>query len=105
LHHSLLLAVVVLFRSLLFDLAGQSAGAGPWLASRSAHVVTAAALLFAAQTFAFPLRHRFMNALPGGRSLESWTILIQRPEQLYFFIPLALITVLIYRDVSQGRVT
>jgi uncharacterized membrane protein len=105
LHHSLLLAVVVLFRSVAFDLAQETAGEGPWLASRSAHVVTAAALLLAAQAFAFPLRRRLASVTRGGRSSESWAVLIQRPEQVYFFVPLVLITLLIYRDVSQGRVT
>jgi len=36
---------------------------------------------------------------------EPWTLIFQRPEQFFFFIPLALITMLIAKDVSQGRVT
>ena len=105
LHHSLLLAVAVLFRSLSFDLAPASATGSAWLSVRSQHVIAAAALLFAAEVFAFPLRRRFAAANPGGRPSESWTVVIRRPEQFFFFIPMALITLLIVRDVSQGRVT
>ncbi len=72
---------------------------------RSEHVIAAAALLFAAQAFAFPLRSRYAAANAAGRDAESWTRIFQRPEQFFFFIPLTLITVLIARDVSQGRVT
>lgn len=110
LHHSLLLAGAVLLRSMFFDLAPESApdSAGLvkfWLSNRSEHVIAAAALLFAAQIVAFPLRERYAAANRGRGSHDSWTILFSRPEQFFFFIPLALITVLILREVTQGRVT
>ncbi len=105
LHHSLLLAVAVLSRGVLFDLAQESAAGTSWLSARSQHVLAAAALLFVAQIFAFPLRRRYAAANQGGRAPESWTLIFQRPEQFYFFIPLALVTLLVYKDVSQGRVT
>lgn len=105
LHHSLLLAVAVLFRGVLIDLAEPGVIAGAWFSIRSQHVIAAAALLFAAQAFAFPLRSRYAAANAGPRTAASWTLIFRRPEQFFFFIPLALITLLIARDVSQGRVT
>jgi uncharacterized membrane protein len=105
LHHSLLLAGAVLFRSVFIDLAEPSAAGSALFSSRSQHVMAAAALLFAAQAFAFPLRHRYTVARAGHAIAESWTFIFRRPEQFFFFIPLALITLLIARDVSQGRVT
>ena len=105
LHQGILLAISVLFRGVLFNLTQESAAAGPWLTTRSAHVIVAAALLFAAQVFAFPLRRRFASVNFRGGSLEEWTALARRPEQFFFFIPLTLITVLIFKDVEQGRVT
>ncbi len=105
LHHGLLLAGAVLFRSVFFDLAEPGVTGNAWFSSRSEHVIAAAALLFAAQAFAFPLRSRYAAANAAGRVAGSWTRIFQRPEQFFFFIPLALITVLIARDVSQGRVT
>jgi uncharacterized membrane protein len=105
LHHSLLLAGAVLFRSVFIDLAEQSAGSGAWFSSRSQHVIAAAALLFAAQAFAFPLRRRYASANGSRPAAESWTLIFKRPEQFYFFIPLAMTTLLIAKDVSEGRVT
>ncbi len=105
LHHSLLLAAAVLFRGVLIDLAEPGPIAGAWFSSRSQHVLAAAALLFAAQAFAFSLRGRYAAASAGARSVGSWTLIFRRPEQFFFFIPLALITLLVARDVSEGRVT
>jgi predicted membrane protein DUF2339 len=105
LQQGILLAISVLFRGVLFNLTQESAATGPWLTTRSAHVIVAAALLFAAQAFAFPLRRRFASVNFRGGSFEEWTALARRPEQFFFFIPLALITVLICKDVEQGRVT
>jgi uncharacterized membrane protein len=51
------------------------------------------------------LRRRYAAANQGRPAPESWTLIFQRPEQFYFFIPLALVTLLVYKDVSQGRVT
>jgi uncharacterized membrane protein len=105
LHHSLLLAGSVLFRTTFFDLMESNTAGSPWYLNRSGHVIAAAALLFAAQAFAFPLRSRFAAENGTRRVTEPWTLIFQRPEQFFFFIPLALITMLIAKDVSQGRVT
>jgi hypothetical protein len=105
LHHSLLLAVAVLSRGVLFDLTAERVSGSAWFSLRSQQVIAAAALLFAAQAFAFPLRNRYAAASDGSRVTGSWTLIFRRPEQFFFFIPLALITLLIVRDVSQGRVT
>ena len=104
LHHSLLLAGAVFCRVLFFNLAEINAAIWPWLGARSLHVIVAVALLFAALAFAFPLRIR--NAKPGSRIADRpWRLLVDRPEQVFFFLPLTLLTTLIARDVSGGRVT
>lgn len=104
LHQSMLLAVAVFVRAIGFDLAPANWPASVWTDSRSAHVIAAAGLLFAAEAFAFPLRQRY--ARTSGRNQGGpMAFLVRRPEQIYFFIPLALITLLIARDVSEGRVT
>jgi len=105
LHQSILLAVFVLFRGMLFNLTQEIPGAGPWIETRSAHVIVAAALLIAAQAFAFPIRSRFAASNSVSPTMEEWAALFRRPEQFYFFIPLALVTVLVFKDVEQGRVT
>jgi uncharacterized membrane protein len=105
LHQSILLAVFVLFRGMLFNLTQEIPGAGPWIETRSAHVIVAATLLIAAQAFAFPIRSRFAASNSVSPTMEEWAALFRRPEQFYFFIPLALVTVLVFKDVEQGRVT
>ena len=98
LHQSMLLALAVLVRSILFDLAPEWPPA-VWYESRAMHVVTAAALLLGAQAFAFPLRDK-----EESRS-DAMAFVIRRPEQTFFFIPLLMITLLIGKDVAEGRVT
>ena len=104
LHHSLLLAMAVLLQAVLFDLLGPSINGVPLLQSRSFHVIAASAALFACMAFAFPLRKRFA-ARTAPRGFAESLPFVQRPEQVFFFIPLAMVTALIARDVTQGRVT
>lgn len=104
LHHSLLVAGAVFCRALLFNLSEPGTAVWPWLGARSLHVGVAVGLLFADMAFAFPLRSR--RAKDSARSANpSWQILVQRPEQVFFFVPLTLLTILVAHDVSGGRVT
>ena len=104
LHQSMLVAVAVFFRVLSYDLMPANWPSSTWSDSRSAHVAAAAGLLFAAQVFAFQLRSRYARA-KAANGAGPMDFLVRRPEQIFFFIPLALITLLIARDVSEGRVT
>jgi hypothetical protein len=105
LHHSLLLACAILLRTVFFDLPLPVAHGVTLFDDRSFHVVVASALLFACLLFAFPLRRRLAGNRGQGNAAESLLPFIQRPEQLFFFIPLAQVTALIAREVAEGRVT
>jgi uncharacterized membrane protein len=101
---SLLLAGVVFCRALFFNLAEVNVPVWPWMGERSLHVGVAIALLFGAQAFAFPLRAR--SAAGRVRIADQpWMISVRRPEQTFFFVPLALFTILLAHDVASGRVT
>ncbi len=109
LHQSVLLAFLVFFRGLSYEFMDgtQRNFAGsfdPWV-----YVAIAAALIFLGQAFAFPLRARFAAAQSKPSSANdlsaNLTVLLRRPEQIYFFLPMILVTVLIFNEVSQGRVT
>ncbi len=104
LHHSLLLAMAVLLRTVLFDLPEPFIHGVPLMQSRSFHVIAASAALFACMAFAFPLKKRFATRSKPRGFAESLPF-VQRPEQVFFFVPLAMVTALIARDVTQGRVT
>ena len=104
LYQSLLLAGAVFCRALLFNLGEVSGPVWPWLGERSLHVGVAIALLFAAQAFAFPVRARKVKS--GAPAVDRpWEILARRPEQVFFFAPLLLLTILLAHDVASGRVT
>ena len=109
LHHSVIVAFLVFFRGLSYEL---MAGAHPNFAGsfdRWVYVAIAAALIFLGQAFAFPLRERFAatRSKPSAASDLSVNLsdLLRRPEQIYFFLPMILVTVLILNEVSEGRVT
>jgi len=107
LYHSLVVALLVSFRALFFEFTAAAHPGMPWNLTRGFYVSAVAAILFAAQAFAFPLRKRFADALRKSSSasdVEPWTLL-RRPEQMYFFLPMLLVTVLILNEVSFDRVT
>jgi hypothetical protein len=109
LHHSVILAFLVFFRCLSYELNAAGLPHASWSAHRAFYVSVAATLLFAAQAFAFPLRVRFAavrSKLSSGNDLSvALSDLLRRPEQIYFFLPMILVTFLILNEVSQGRVT
>lgn len=104
LHHSLLLAIAVLVRAVIFDLPQPVIQDVPLMDSRSFQIIVASAALFACMAFGFPLRRRLEAEQGSGGFLDSLAF-VRRPEQVFFFVPLAMVTALIARDVTQGRVT
>ena len=109
LDHSVILAFLIFFRSLFYEL---MAGTHPNFAGsfdRWVSVAVAAAFLFLCQAFAFPLRERFSAQRSKLSSTGDLSVnlsnLLRRPEQIYFFLPMILVTILILNEVSEGRVT
>jgi len=109
LHHSVLLAFLVSFRAFASELQD---GGRPGFSGTSSpvfYVSIVAAILFAAQAFAFPLRARFTAAGAESSSADkrtfSFSEFFARPEQIYFFLPFLLVTFLILNEVSFARVT
>jgi len=109
LHQSVILAFLVFFRGLSYELLAATHPSFPGSFDRWVYVAIAAALIFLGQAFAFPLGDRFAAARskPPARSDLSVNLsdLLRRPEQIYFFLPMILVTVLILKEVSEGRVT
>ncbi len=107
LHHGLLLAVVVFVRCFYYELVAQSLPHNSWYNGRAFYISVAAAILFAAQAFAFPVRARFRARFSASSvdAAVNLTNLVGRPEQVYFFLPMILLTFLIFNEVSTGRVT
>jgi hypothetical protein len=103
LQHSLIVALLVFFRSLYFEFIAPLHPGG-----RAFYVVCVTAILFAGLVFAFPLRDRHLARRQEGRKSGlpfEFQAFVSRPEQIYFFLPLTLTTLLIVNEVSFGRVT
>jgi hypothetical protein len=109
LHHSVILAFLVFFRGLSYELMAGTHPNFPGSFQRWVYVAIAATLIFLGNAFAFPIRERFAAARskPSSENDLSANLsdLLRRPEQIYFFLPMILATVLILNEVSEGRVT
>jgi uncharacterized membrane protein len=109
LRHSVIVAFLVFFRGLSYELMAGTHPNFPGNFDRWVYVAIAAALLFLGQAFAFPLRERFATARSKPFSTSDLSVnlsdFLRRPEQIYFFLPMILVTILILNEVSEGRVT
>ncbi|MBI3661770.1 MAG: DUF2339 domain-containing protein [Acidobacteria bacterium] len=105
LHQGLLLCVAVAFRTAFHNfMLPQYYPPGEW--QRPVLTVgTAAALLFCSLPFAFRLRAPSAEPRKEGPWARFWAGLLRRPEQALFFLPLALITVLLVLEVRRGLLT
>ena len=106
LHQGLLLSLAVLMRGTLHNFYLRSYFPAPPWQSRSLTVGVTVALLFAVLPFAFLLRRPPQDE-SGKRGLwrRTFSGLERRPDQVFFFIPFFLLTVLLGLEVSKGMVT
>jgi uncharacterized membrane protein len=104
LYQGLLIAVGVLFRTVLHNFYERSYFPAPAWQSRWITVGAAVTLLLAALPFAFQVRRKNEKSAESGlvRLLQS---VVRRPEQLLFFIAVGLLTVLLALEMRHGMVT
>jgi uncharacterized membrane protein len=104
LYQGLLVAVGVLFRTVLHNFYERSYFPASGWESRWITVGTSVALLLAALLFAFQLRKKNEESVDAGlvRLLRG---IVRRPEQLLFFIAVGLLTVLLATEMRHGLVT
>jgi hypothetical protein len=110
LHQALFLSLGVLFRGVMHNLYERSYFTSPPLkfvpnlSWNAVYISSAAAVLLAALFFAFKLRRP--SAEEGkSRLVQILGSLSARPEQLLFFVPLALVTAYLAVDLRSGLVT
>jgi hypothetical protein len=110
LHQALFLSLGVLFRGVMHNLYERSYFTAPplkfipALSWNAIYVGTAAAFLFAALVFAFRLRQP-AGAESKSRVVRTLRMVGARPEQLLFFVPLAMVTAYLAVDLRSGVVT
>src|SRR6266852_2207971 len=104
LYQGLMVAVGVLFRTVLHNLYQRSYFPAPAWQSRWITVGTAVALLFVSLPVAFQLRKKNEPSEESGliRLLQS---VVRRPEQPLFFIAVGLLTALLAIETRHGMVT
>lgn len=104
LHQGLLVALGVLFRTVLHNFYERSYFPPPGWENRWGTVGIVIALLLAALPFAFQLRKKDEESVETGlvRLLQG---VVRRPEQLFFFIAIGLLTVLLATEMRHGMVT
>jgi hypothetical protein len=104
LYQSLLLAIAVLFRTSMHNFYERTYFPAPSWETRWITVGSALFFLLASQVFLFKLRNKDAGRLKAG--LARWmSLLTNRPEQLFFFVMLALLTSLLAIEMRHGMVT
>ena len=98
LHQSFLFAAGAAFRLLAYNFFQPNPDGIPFLQSQSYYSGVAIALLFSGLPFAFALRR-------SGFASQSESVPDRRPEQVFFFIPFALLTLLIAIESSHSQLT
>ena len=107
LHQGLLLGAAALARGSLHNFYERSYFPAPFWLSRGLTVGVAVALLFAALPFAFQLRRPPETYAGTGRGplARVFGAFERRPEQVFFFIPFFLLTILLALEMRKGLVT
>jgi hypothetical protein len=101
--HAMVLTFVVLFRGVLMNVLDQRPS---MVASRTMTIAITLALLFSALPFTYRMR-RVGGAAPhlGNDFRSTFGRMGARPEQVLFFIPIALLTALIFFSERSGMIT
>jgi hypothetical protein len=102
----LLLGAAVLLRGTLHNFYERSYFPAPVWQGRSMTVGVTVALLFAALPFAFKLRRSPEDdSAKRGLWRRLFNFFERRPDQVFFFVPFFLLTVLLALEVPKGMVT
>jgi uncharacterized membrane protein len=107
LHQGLLLGFAVLFRGFLHNIYERSYFPAPFWHGRMFSVGLAVALLFLALPVTFLLKRKTVmkEAEPAKWPARAIGAPIERPDQVFFFIPFLLLTVLLGVEMRSGMVT
>jgi hypothetical protein len=100
----ILLAIGVLFRACFHNFYARGPHQIAGWSVASVAVLAAVVALFLSLYFAFRLREK---DVPVGRGKigNAWNLLVYRPEQVLFFVPLVILTVLLAVEMRRGLLT
>lgn len=105
LHQGLLLTLLIFGRAVMHNLFGSSYFAeGDWK-GRYVVVGAAAALMLLSLAFAYPLRRRYSHSENKSGLLRIFLAIARRPEQMQFFAPVVLLSLMLAIKMRAGMVT
>lgn len=104
LHQGLLLAIAALFRGIFHNLFGESYFSGTDWTGRLAVLGSAIAVMFLTLPFAFRLRMKGSGNSANGFK-RFLTNVANHPEQIMFFVPFVLLTLMLALKLRFGMVT
>jgi hypothetical protein len=105
LHQALFFSLAVLARTILHNFYERSYFPPPAGESRWFTVGTVVALLFGSLPILFKLRRKDGAEAPNSTLAQIFAAMNRRPEQIFFFIALVLLTVLLALEMRHGMVT
>jgi hypothetical protein len=105
LNQALFVALLVFARGLFYNLYERSYFPAPFWQSRWLCMGSALVILGGALYLAFPLQAEEAEGAAGGRIRRTLRAISRHPEQVLFFLPLVMLTLLLRQEVPHGMVT
>jgi hypothetical protein len=105
LHQGLLLSLAAFSRGVMHNLFGASYFADGTWTGRYLELGTAIFVMFAALPIALRLKNKYLPEPKKGRLRNLLAKLSSRPEQVMFFVPVLLLTLMLYLKMRSGMVT
>ena len=105
LHQALLLTLAAFFRGVMHNLYGANYFTDSTWTGRYLELGSAALVMLAALPFAFQVRGRHKWELERGQFRKFFARLASRPEQVMFFVPVLLVTMMLALKMRAGMVT
>jgi hypothetical protein len=105
LHQALLLAIATLSRGVVHNLFGSSYFTDAGWKGRYFEIGSAVLVLAAGLPLAFMLRHKFPVIKDRSRLRRLVSTFASRPEQVLFFVPVILLTLMLALKMRAGMVT
>jgi hypothetical protein len=105
LHQGIIVTLAAFARGMAHNLYGSTYFGGHHWSVRYFIVSTAVAILFATLFFAFRLRDAYQRLPAASHASGFASALVARPEQLQFFAPIILLTVMLALKTTAGMIT
>lgn len=105
LHQGILVTLGTFARGMAHNLLGSSNFTNGTWSGRYLIISIAIAVLFATLAFAFPLREEFKTQPGSAQRGRIAAAIVGRPEQLQFFVPVVLLTVMLALKTDEGMLT